>query len=570
MATQNKQSHEVRRALRALRSQLILVGVLSLGVTLLSLAPIGYMRDVYGPILDSRSEAALLWVTALLTLAVGVSIVVGWVRARVLSAIALRFQDSLGTRTFQATMVGQLKGHPGSRSALRDLSTIRRFIVSTPMVAMFEAPLGLIFLLLVFLINPYMGAITAIGTVVVALVAWRSEQKIRPLVSAGQQDFAGGLDLVSASGRNSLAAYAMGMGAAFQKRWEEMQDRFIHSQADASIIQAQGGALSKFVMLTQGSSVLGFGTLLIIAGVIHPQAGAYLIIAKILSAKAVAPIIQLTQSWSQVLAAKEAHERLQRYLNDNPAESKRMRLPPPSGELTLGNVSVNIPGTRQRLMAGLKVAVKPGRALALLGPSGGGKSSLAKVMVGLWAPSSGHVRLGGIDLTSWTKEDSGPSIGYLPQEIELFDGSLIDNICRFGSVDLNAVNKAVALAGITSLVQSLPSGLGSDIGLDGGILSGGEKQLVGLARAIYKDPHLIVLDEPDASLDVRGITTLLNCIKEMKKQGSVVVFVTHRLDLVKVADSAAIIANGGMRMYGPAHEIISKLEVFREERKVEM
>ena len=550
---------ELQAASRPLRPYFTLALVLSTAIALLGLAPIGYMRDVYGPVIDSRSLHTLAMVTLVLLIAVLMSGLLSWVRARVMSAASVKFAETLSPRVLDASFMANLARNPAARTALNDLRTIRSFITSQSMVALMDAPLGLLFLVLVFFIHPVMGVISTLGAVLVFVIAWQSERKVRPLVKQGQRFYNQGINFAADSGRNAQVVEAMGMRRAIYERWSRLQDQFLRDQAQASRVQATGSALSRTVMMAQGSLVLGVGVLLTITGVLPPQAGAYLIIAKILGAKAVAPIVQLINSWKQVVAARDAFDRLEEFLEQVPAREERMKLPRPRGHLTIENAAIRAPGSKTLILSELNFNQKPGRAVAIIGPSGCGKSSLARALIGIWAPVQGSVRLDGVDVTSWNKAELGPALGYLPQDVELFDGTIAENIARFGEVDREQVAKAAHLAGLDPLLAQLPDGLDTEIGDGGSVLSGGQRQRVGLARALYGDPQLVVLDEPNSSLDTQGEQDLVKAIVAIKKRGATVVLITHRPSLLSVAEHVLVLGKGRPRMFGPRDKVLEKL-----------
>lgn len=550
---------DLRLAVEGLRPYLLWAVLFTTVASLLSLAPIGYMRDVYGPVLDARSEHTLLMVTLILVGALLMAAFIEWARARMLAAASIRFAESLSPRVFDATFRANLYRSPGARVALGDLRMLRNFITSPSFVALLDAPMGLLFIFLVFMIHPVMGFMSLLGALIVFVLGLLAERQVRPLVNEAQRYSNAAQAFAADSGRNAQVIEAMGMLGAVRQRWLDMQNRFLRDQARASEAQSVGSAASKVVMLAQGSLILGVGVFLSIIGVLPPQAGAYLIIAKLLGAKAIQPLMQVIQSWKQIVAARDSWERLGEFLQRMPERERRMSLPPPSGHLSLENVAVRAPGTKQTILVDVSLTLKAGRVLAVVGPSGSGKSSLARVLIGIWAPVVGSVRLDGADVASWDKADLGVHIGYLPQDVELFDGTIAENIARFGEVDMEQVRRAATLAGLDPILADLPAGLDTDIGDDGCILSGGQRQRVGLARALYGDPRLVVLDEPNSSLDERGEADLVNAIADLKRRGCTVVVITHRRSVLPVVDQMLVLNEGRPRLYGPRDKVLAEL-----------
>ena len=552
---------ELRLAVRALRPYVVLALGFSTVITLLQLAPIGYMRDVYGPVMDSRSEHTLWMVTLILVAALAMTAVLEWVRGRIMAAAAVKFSERMGQRVFDATFMANLARHPASRMALTDLRLVRNFITSPSMVAMMDAPLGLFFLVLVFMIHPLMGMLSLVGAVLVLAIGIWSERKVNPQIKQAQRFASTAQVFIADATRNAQTVEAMGMRGAVQLRWMTIQNEFLRFQAKASMAQALGMTGSRIVTIAQGSLVMGMGVLLTITDVLPPQAGAFLIIGKLLGAKAVAPVMQLINSWKQVAAAWDSYERLEMFLGQFAAKEERMPMPAPKGHLAVEGVAVRAPATKKTIQVDVTCHVKQGMTLAILGPSGSGKSSLAKVLLGIWPPLVGSVRLDGVDVSTWDKAELGPHLGYLPQDVELFDGTIAENIARFGDVDMDKVKAAAALAGIESFVDELPDGLNTMMGADGVMLSGGQRQRVGLARALYDDPKLVVLDEPNSSLDERGDIALIQAILKLKARGTTVVLITHRMNLVQLSDQILLLGDGKPDAYGPRDQVLARLGV---------
>jgi len=555
---------ELREAVRQIEGYLRKAFGLSTAITVLSLAPIGYMRDVYGPVLNARSESALAWVTLILVLALAMSAFVEWARARVLGAASVRLAEILSPRVFDCTFRADLQRLPGARQGLVDLRIVRNFLVSPSLQALMDAPLGLFFLLLVFMIHPLMGMLSMLGAVIVFVIGWVSEASVRPLVKEANAQQMRAQQFAADAGRNAQVIEAMGMRETIRERWSQWQDKFLSYQALASAAQARGAAASKVVMLAQGSLLLGLGVLFTIMGILSPAQGAAVIIAKLLGAKALAPLMLLINSWKQVVSARDAYERLDQFLQSIPPREERMSMPAPQGHLSVEGAAVRAPGTKKTVLVDLSFTLKAGRILAVIGPSGSGKSSLARLIIGLWPPVVGSVRLDGSDVAGWDKQELGQYLGYLPQDVELFDGTLAENIARFAEPDEGKLREAAALAGLDALVASLPQGLHTPIGDGGALLSGGQRQRVGLARAFYGAPCLVVLDEPNASLDLQGEIDLHQALLTLKQRGSSVVVITHRKSVLRAADNILVLADGRPKMYGPANQVMAKLSAAKE------
>lgn len=558
---------DLGKSIRQLKPHTSLALLLTAVISLLGLVPIWYMRDVFGPVIDSGSLITLGTVTLLLVLSFILSGILSIIRARVFAVASLKVADSLTPRVFYASFAGNLIQKKGAKSALQDLKLLRNFITSPSMPALMETPFGALFLLLVFFIHPLMGFMSLAGAVLVFIVSWRTEKSVRPLVKQGQAYYNAALSIAAEGSRNAQVIEAMGMRKAVQTRWLDSQNNFLLNQASASAKQAFGSAVARSIMLGQGSMVLGIGVALSISGILSPESAAYLIIGKILGNKAIAPLIQVLHSWKSVVSAVDAYGRLDAFLGDVPSAARGMTLPRPKAALTVKNISVRSPSGASLILRDISFGVKPGTVLAIIGRSGSGKTTLTRALIGIWKPVQGTVRLDGADVAAWNKDELGPAIGYLPQDVELFAGSIAENICRFGDLDSDKLGKAVSLSGLKPLIDALPSGLETQIGDAGQWLSGGQRQRIGLARAIYGDPHLIVLDEPNSSLDAMGERDLAEAVRVLSGQGSIIIVVTHRSGLLEVADQLLVLENGKLRAIGPTSLVREKLSVWLEERK---
>ena len=348
------------------------------------------------------------------------------------------------------------------------------------------------------------------------------------------------------------------MLSAFRQQWKEKQRKLIALQALASDRAGLSSALAKFLQITLGSALLGIGAWLTFNG--EFLSGGMMFVASILGGRAVAPIVQVILQWKQVVAARDAYARLDDLLGKVPVKVEGMPLPAPKGALTVEGVVAAAPGTQLAIIRGMSLAIPAGTTVAVIGPSASGKSSLARLMVGVWPTSSGKVRLDGADIHAWNKAELGPHIGYLPQDVELFDGSLADNIARFGDVDRAKVEAAAQAVGLHEPIMALPNGYDAEIGDEGCFLSGGQRQRVALARAIYGNPRFIVLDEPNSSLDEAGEQALLRTLLWLKSQGTTIVIVTHRPNILQAVDRILLVVDGTAKAYGPRDEVLAALQ----------
>jgi ATP-binding cassette subfamily C exporter for protease/lipase len=559
MNRQSAKQTELRRALSGIRGHIVLAFGISFVMTLLALAPLGYMRDVYGPVINSRSTNTLIWVTVVLIGALALAGILEWIRSRVLSAASIKFGAGLSQRVFNVTFQANLEKLPGAREPLSDLRIIRQFLASPTLGCLLDTPLGLVFLMMVFLIHPTMGYLSLTGALITLAIGVYTEARVRPLITQAIRNNQQAQHFIADSSRNATVIQAMGMGPAVRRRWLGVQNLMLEQQAQGSMAQAVGSSSAKTTMLAQGSVLLGVGALLTLIGHLPPEAGAYLIIAKLLGAMAVRPLLQLIQSWKSVINARESYRRLDAVLTDIPEPPPKLKIPPPTGHLVVSDVMARPPGSKATVLREVSFNVKPGRVLAIVGPSGSGKSSLARLLVGVWRPIAGSVRLDGAEIADWNKDELGPYLGYLPQDVELFAGTLAENIARFGVIDPEALRDAVQLAGLQPLVESLPDGLQTEIHEGGQVLSGGQRQRVGIARAIYGSPKLIVMDEPNSSLDARGESDLAQAILALRGRGAAVVVITHRKTLLKVVDLMLVLKSGKPKIFGPRNKVLQEL-----------
>lgn len=361
---------------------------------------------------------------------------------------------------------------------------------------------------------------------------------------------------VNSNLRNAEVIEAMGMLPNLMRRWYRLQARVLERQSIASDRAGTVVALTKFTRLTLQSGVLGLGAYLVIIGQATPGV---MIAASILMGRALAPIELLIGSWKGFISAKTSYERLQEMLNQYPVRPVGMSLPRPAGVVTAENVFVTPPRAQTAVLKGLNFSFGPSEIIGIIGPSASGKSTLARAMVGVWSAQVGKMRLDGVDIYQWNKEEVGPAIGYLPQDVELFDGTIAENIARFTEVDSDLVITAARASGVHEMVLHFPQGYDTPIGEAGGILSGGQRQRIALARAIYGNPALLVLDEPNSNLDDSGEAALLQAVQAMKATGSTIVLITHRTNILRVVDRLMLVRDGQIQMFGPRDEVLRAL-----------
>ena len=531
----------------------LIIGVLSLGPTI-------FMLEVYDRVVNSRNSTTLVM---LLILVIGSYIVMELlelVRHDLLQKVALGLDQELRNRLFNITFEANLKRIPGgSIQAFNDLRTIRDFIPSGAVTALLDAPMALVFLLIVFLLSPWLGVMALVGALVQVWIAYQTEKKTMPVLTDANRGAIDAQNYANGVLRSPQVIEAMGMLGAVHGRWMEKQGKFLDLQAVASDTAGANNAASKLIQALQSSLLLGAACWLTLKGQML-GGGGMMIVASTLGGKVLTPLAQLVAQWRLVVNARDAYQRLENMLGYFADTPSTMTLPAPKGFLTVEGVVAAAPGSAVAILKGVSFAVSPGECVMVIGPSASGKTTLARLIMGLWPASGGKVRLDGADVYTWNKEELGPYLGYLPQTVELFDGTIAENIARFGGVDLEEVKRVIREVGLVDMVNALPDGLHTRVGEDGAILSGGQRQRVALARAIYSKPKLIILDEPNSSLDEAGELALLQTLANLKAQGASVLVITHRTSILPQADKLLMLRDGQVAMFGARDEVLQALQ----------
>ena len=554
------QGPELRAALVQLRPFFTRAGWFSLFASVLVLAPSGYMLEVYSRVVDSRSYGTLFWLTVVVLGAYALMELLEWARAEVMRAAAQRFDALLSTRVFDAVFAAKLRNVPGGTAQpLQDFAKLRDFLFSPALLAIMEAPVAILMAVLLFLISPWLGWSAVVFGIAQTLVAlWNERRTKQPLMQANQKAFQA-QQYADGTLRNAEVIAAMGMLRATHQRWVQKQREFLNLQAQAS--ESAGGfqALGKLLQTTLSSLLLGLACWLLLNNELH-GGGGMMIVGSILGGRMLAPLLQVVAQWQAVIGVRESWHRLEALLAAVPKDPENMALPAPRGVLQVEQLMAGAPGSPGVIVRGVAFALQPGEVLAVVGPSASGKSTLARLLVGLWPAASGKVRLDGVDIFSWDKAELGPHVGYLPQGVELLEGTLAQNIARFGEVDMHKVRAAAQAVGVDALIESLPQGYETVVGPGGVRLSGGQRQRIGLARALYGAPTLIVLDEPNSNLDDEGDAALARAITQASARGATVVVITHRTSVLGVAHKMLLIRDGVQQAFGPRDEVLAALQ----------
>jgi len=527
---------------------------------LLMLAPALYMFEVYGRVINSRSHQTLLMLTLLVLFAYLIMEALEWARSEVMREAGRALDRRLAGRVFEVIYQSNLRRPSFSNLyTMGDLRSLRDFLHQPVLSALMDAPAALIFLLLMFLIHPLLGWVALCAGIVQAGLTWFNERlTYGPIMEASRSSLAA-QQYADNSLRNTEVIEALGMLPGIRARWLKFQQAFLHQQAYASEHAGAFQAATKFVQTAMGSAFLGLSAWLLLHDSL-PGGAAMLIVPSVLGGRLLGPLVQAVSQWRTVVFARDSWQRLHKLLEQNPAKGESMPLPAPKGLLTVEGLLAAAPGSQTPILKGLNFAVHPGQVLAVVGPSASGKTTLARLLVGLWPALQGKVRLDSADVFQWDKADLGPHLGYLPQGVELLDGSLGENIARFGPAEPAKLRNAIELAGLEELVQALPQGLQTPIGREGLALSGGQRQRVALARALYGEPALVVLDEPNSSLDEQGDAALARAIATLKARGTSFVVITHRTSVLAQADTMLVLRDGNQQAFGPRNEVLAALQ----------
>jgi ATP-binding cassette subfamily C exporter for protease/lipase len=529
-------------------------------ISLLALAPTVYMLEVYDRVVNSRSGMTLAMLTVLIVLAYAIMELLEKVRGTLMRAAGVKVDEALSKRVYDAMFQGFLKRQVGgSMQVLNDLKSVREFMANPALMAIFEAPVALVALALIFAISPVLGYASIVGALAQVGVAWMNERATRKPLNEANRSAAGAQQFAEASLSNAHVMESMGMLDAVHQRWQKRQQEFVAFQATASMGAGLWTAISKAVQQVMSSLLLGLGAWLMLNNMLNGGAS-MMIVASVLGGRVLAPLSQLVAQWNSVVTVRGAWSRLEALLSQVPVKLETMSLPAPKGGLMVEGLMAGAPGQQVPIVRGVQFALNPGEVLAVVGPSASGKTTLARLLVGLWPSMGGKVRLDGADIHTWDKSELGPYLGYLPQGVELLEGTLAENIARFGDVDMVQVEAAARLVGVHELIMSLPQGYNSPVGRDGAMLSGGQRQRVGLARALYGKPVFVVLDEPNSSLDEAGDAALATAIAALKQLGTTFVVMTHRTSVLGVADKMLIMRDGAQQAFGPRDEVLAALQ----------
>lgn len=551
-------SAELREVLNRSRGILAFVGILSTFVNLLMLTGPIFMLQIYGNVLTSRSEETLIALTVLVAFLYGLMGILDHTRGRLLSRVGARFQSALDKRVFDATLQANmrpaLQGTPQRVRGVQDLESVQRLLSSPVLSACFDVPFTPIFLAGLWFFHPWLGTLAMTGggfLITLTLISTRMTR--RPVIEAQTSSILANR-MADSLQNDPEMVQSLGMQGTAFTRWYRLRRQALNKSLASGDLVARFSASTKSIRLFLQSAMLALGAFLVLRGELNPGA---MIAGSILMGRALAPIEQAIGNWAVVQRGRKGWDSLALLLSQIPAEAPRTSLPKPKAHLQVKQLTVVPPGESQAALRQVSFEVKPGQAIGVIGPSGAGKSSLARTISGVWKAAGGQIRLDGATLDQYGPDDLGLHIGYLPQRVELFEGTLAENIAGLQeNPDAEAVIAAAQKADAHKLILSLPEGYDTKIDTQNNRLSGGQVQRIGLARALFGDPALVILDEPNSNLDNEGSVAANNAIKALKAEGKIVMIMAHRPAAIQECELLLMLENGNMRAFGPKDEVL--------------
>jgi PrtD family type I secretion system ABC transporter len=548
----------LRQTLRRSRGALTAVGVFSFFINLLMLTASLYSMQLFDRVLTSRSINTLVYLTILAILCFVILWLLDLARGQVMATIAAWFDDRLGPRLFAGAVAGHapLAAGPAASQPLRDLGTLRGFLIGPYLFPMLDAPWSPVLLIVLFLLHPLVGIVALGGAVILVALAWLSERWTKAAYERAAHLASEGVFDCDALVRNADSVRAMGLIGQIASRWKARNAMAIGYTQHATFRANFAASLSRAVRQVLQVLVLAVGAWLTLKG--EMSAGA-LIASTILVARTLAPVEQAIAGWRQAVAAGQAYRRIGAFIEHAESYEADGLLFNVKGRIVAEDVIYLHPNNREPTLRGISFVVEPGESIAMLGPSGSGKTTLARLIAGAIKPNAGALRIDGMEVTAWKPEDRGPNVGFLPQTVELFRGTVGENIARMRKTMPKLAHEAAELARAHETIQALPSGYETRIG-DGGVgLSGGQRQKIGLARAVFGKPKVVVLDEPNAHLDQPGEAALYDTLRELKARGVTVVVVTHRAGLLDHVDKIMVVRDGRIAAFGPRVEVLARI-----------
>lgn len=552
----------VRQVLLQARQAFIFAIGLTFIIDLLSITPLLYMMSALDRVLTSRSGVTLVSLTVVVIAFYVFWSALEWIRSRLMVRLSLRIDWDLAADVFDASFrryVG--RKNVNVQQLLGDLQSLRQFLTGAPAIALLDAPFAFVFIGIGAVFHPLLALFALGATLLMLIVTYLTTKVTTPILEEANNANTEASRVAGNSLRHAEATLALGMLGAVRKRWYDQHRTYLTNQVNASEATGLMGGVSGFMQKSLPSLQMALGVFLAMEGLI--TAG-MVIVASMLISKSVSPIQKLVGHWKDIVTARQAYERLNELLEDDFENTQKMQLPAPQGKLDVVKALGVPPGHNKPVLADISFALEPGEVLAVVGPSAAGKSSLAKMLMGLWKPAAGSIRLDGVELSDWSHDEVGPLVGYVPQEIDFFEGTVADNIARLGEVDPAKVVLAAQLIDMHETILTFPKGYDTRLGETGFALSGGQRQRLAIARAVYGMPKYVVMDEPNSNLDEIGEGALVKTVQALKASGSTVVLTTHRPRLVGVVDKMLVLKAGRQVAFGDAREMLEavrKLQV---------
>ncbi len=522
---------------------------------LISVAPMLYMMQVMDRVISARSGITLVSLTVLILALYVFWSAIEWIRSRLMVRLSLRIDWDLSADIFDASFrryVG--RKNVNVHQLLGDLTNLRQFLTGPGVLTLMDAPFAIVFIVIGGIFHPYLAVFALVSSLLMLVASYLTQKVTTPILKVANDANAEAARVASNSLRHAESTVALGMMGAIRQKWYNQHHRYLQNQVNASEASGLMGGVSGFLQKSLPSLQMALGAFLAMEGLIT---GGMVMAASLLISKAVAPIQKLIGQWKELVAAKQSYDRLNALLIDDAKREMQMQLPSVMGSLDVSKATAVPPGHNKPVLIDIDFKVRPGQAVAIVGPSAAGKTCLARLLVGIWKPAKGSVRLDAVELSDWNPDEYGPQIGYVPQEIEFFEGTVAENIARLGAIDPEKVVQATKLIGMHEIILSFPKGYDTELGETGYALSGGQRQRLAIARALYGIPKYIVMDEPNANLDEVGESALVQAVAFLKSQGSSIVMTTHRPRLVSVVDSLLVLRNGQQVGFGPAEDMIN-------------
>src|SRR5215470_17206761 len=538
------------------KTQLLLVGLFSGMVNLLQLTVSLYMMQIFDRVITTHNVDTLVYLSLIAGTAILLLAILEFTRNQIMQRLATWVELKVGPEGFARAIENVLCGHSYRMEALRDLATCRGYVGSTPALALYDVPWVPVFLGVIFILHPVQGFVATGGAIVLFVLTLLNELITSRLTKEANTAAINSQRRADSIARNAEVIDSMGMMPAVMRRWQESMAEMLIPQRRAAQRGSVLSAIAKFSRLGVQIAVLGVGCYLVLQ---HDLTSGASMAGSIIMGRALAPVEMLIGGWKQFVQVRQAFSRLQTFLRQPRLRPPGLPLPEPVGRLSVDRVTYGFPNTTSAIVKGVQFALNPGDSLAVIGPSAAGKSTLIKMLIGTLAPSAGAVRLDGADVHHWMREDFGRYVGYLPQAVELFEGTVFRNIARMCEAHPEQVFAAAQLAGCHEMIMRLPLGYETEIGENGQFLSGGQRQLIGLARALFGNPKFVVLDEPNSNLDGESEKNLIGALEKLKALGTTVVLVSHRPGLVQHVDLVLMMRDGAVEMFGPRTDVLNRV-----------